>query len=115
VMTQERLHDLLMKGDVRFDYFFVDEAHNISDKSRGVLLHVTIEKVLESSLPQIIISMPSKQYQDSFSGIFKDFDFSRKITSESPVSKILISVDPRGRNLFVSRFGSNSGVSIPKG
>ena len=49
VMTQERLHEILLRGDIFFDYLFVDEAHNIADKSRGVLLHLTIEKMLEEA------------------------------------------------------------------
>jgi replicative superfamily II helicase len=47
VMTQERLFDALQSGDISFDYLFIDEAHNITDDSRGVLLHLTIEKLLE--------------------------------------------------------------------
>lgn len=115
VMTQERLHELMLRGDISFDYLFVDEAHNISDKSRGVLLHLTIEKVLENGYPQIIISMPSSSYQNSFSTIFKDVEFKREITQSSPVTKIVMSVVPKNRNLIVSRHNSTDTTTIPKG
>lgn len=114
VMTQERLHELLMKGGVAFDYLFVDEAHNISDKSRGVLLHVTVEKLMEDSFPQIIVGMPSPRYKDAFSEVFKGVNFKKEITSESPVSKVLISVALKGRDLVLSRWSGYGEVTVPK-
>jgi len=115
VMTQERLHEILLRGDISFNYLFIDEAHNISSDSRGVLLHLTIEKMLEGSTPQIIISMPSPNYQNSFSTIFHDIQFKKEITQHSPVAKILISVQTKARNLIISRHNSSNSMSIPKG
>ncbi len=115
VMTQERLHEALLRGDISFDYLFIDEAHNIADKGRGVLLHLTIEKVLEGNFPQVIISMPAQSYQDSFSTIFKDFDFKKALTQRSPVAKIIMSVEPKGRDLLISRHGSNNTTRVRKG
>lgn len=115
VMTQERLYEILMKGDISFNYFFLDEAHNIADKSRGVLLHLTIEKMLEDSNPQIIISMPSASYQNSFSTIFKGIEFTKEITSNSPVAKVMMSVVPKGRDLVISRENSKDVKRISKG
>jgi superfamily II DNA/RNA helicase len=115
VMTQERLHEILLIGDVYFNYLFIDEAHNITDKSRGVLLHLTIERILSDSLPQVIISMPSASYQDSFSTIFKGIDFKKEITPHSPVAKIVINVVPKGRDLVLSRYGSDDVEVISKG
>lgn len=86
VMTQERLFEVLQSGDLYFNYLFVDEAHNISDKSRGVLLHLTLQKVLEGSNPQIIISMPSPRYQNAFDSVFEGIQFTKKITKHSPVA-----------------------------
>ncbi|WP_417502375.1 DEAD/DEAH box helicase [Marinobacter sp.] len=114
VVTQERLYEILQRGDVSFDYLFIDEAHNISDKSRGVLLHLTIDRMLDDSNPQVIVSMPSPNYQNAFSSVFKDVDFKRQVTSHSPVAKILISVVPKGRDLIVSRYGSGYSKKIPK-
>ncbi len=115
VMTQERLHEVLLRGDIYFDYLFIDEAHNIADKSRGVLLHLTIEKVLDGNFPQVIISMPARSYQDAFSSIFKDFEFKKELTNRSPVAKIVMSVEPKGRDLVISRHGSENATRIPKG
>ncbi|GAB5458318.1 MAG: DEAD/DEAH box helicase [Henriciella sp.] len=114
VMTQERLHETLLRGDIRFNYFFLDEAHNIADQSRGVLLHITIEKLLENSAPQIIVSMPSDRYQNSFATIFDGIEFKKQITSSSPVSKIIMSVVPKGRSLSISKYGSDREILLPK-
>lgn len=114
VVTQERLYEILQKGDIYFDYLFLDEAHNISDQSRGVLLHLTIEKMLEDSNPQVIISMPSSNYQNAFTSIFKGVSFQKEITDHSPVAKILISVVPKGRELIISRYNSMSYKKIKK-
>lgn len=114
VMTQERLFEVLQSGDLYFDYLFVDEAHNISDKSRGVLLHLTLQKLLEDSYPQIIISMPSQQYQNAFDSVFEGVVFSKKITNHSPVAKIIMDVVLKGREIHISRINNKNVVSIDK-
>jgi hypothetical protein len=114
-MTQERLFEVLQDGDIRFDYLFIDEAHNISDKSRGVLLHLTLQKVLESSTPQIIISMPSPRYLNAFDSVFEGIQFSKFSTKHSPVSKILIPVRLMGRKIQISRLNKGNTISIDKG
>lgn len=114
VMTQERLYEVLQSGDLSFNYLFIDEAHNISDPSRGVLLHLTIDKLLENSLPQIILSMPSDSYKNSFSSIFNEVDFIQEITRHSPVLKILMSVKLVGREIVISRYKNDFNIKIPK-
>ncbi|WP_412494840.1 DEAD/DEAH box helicase [Vibrio cyclitrophicus] len=114
VMTQERLYELIQRGDLSFNYLFIDEAHNISDKSRGVLLHLTLEKLLEDSLPQIIVSMPSESYQNAFTSVFEGIDFHKEITRHSPVAKILMSVKLSGRNIEISRRNTEHIVKIAK-
>jgi hypothetical protein len=115
VMTQERLFEVLQSGDLYFDYLFIDEAHNISDKSRGVLLHLTLQKVLEGSNPQIIISMPSPRYQNAFDSVFEGVQFTKKSTKQSPVAKIIMPVVLKGREIQVSRVNRENVVSIDKG
>lgn len=115
VMTQERLFEVLQSGDIYFDYLFIDEAHNISDKSRGVLLHLTLQKVLEGSNPQIIISMPSPRYQNAFDSVFEEVQFEKKSTKHSPVAKIIMPVVLRGREIQVSRVNNEHVVSLDKG
>ncbi|TQQ74739.1 DEAD/DEAH box helicase [Vibrio cholerae] len=115
IMTQERLYELIQRGDLSFDYLFIDEAHNISDDSRGVLLHLTLEKILDDSTPQIIVSMPSESYQNAFSAVFYGVQFQKEITRHSPVAKILLSVEMKGRNIEIERFNTSDKVVIPKG
>ncbi|KPH89768.1 RNA helicase [Pseudoalteromonas undina] len=115
VMTQERLYELIQRGDLRFDYLFIDEAHNISDDSRGVLLHLTLDKICDESDPQIIISMPSESYQNAFSAVFNGVEFKKEITRHSPVAKILLSVVMKGRNIEIERYNTSDKAVIPKG
>ncbi len=114
VMTQERLFEILQSGDLNFNYLFIDEAHNISDKSRGVLLHLTLQKMLEDSNPQIIISMPSHLYQNSFDSVFEGVQFSKKKTKHSPVAKIIMPVKLKGREIHISRINKENVISIDK-
>ena len=115
VMTQERLYELVLRGDLSFNLLFVDEAHNISDQSRGVLLHMTIERMMEDSSPQVIISMPSKAYKNAFSTVFPAINFNSVINDHATVSKILMNVVPIGKNLRVSPIDEDYGVDISKG
>ena len=114
VMTQERLFEVLQSGAISFDYLFVDEAHNISDKSRGVLLHLMLHKMLEDSNPQIIISMPSQLYQNAFDSVFEGVQFAKKITKHSPVTKIIMEVHLKGRKIHISRINKKNVVTIDK-
>lgn len=114
VMTQERLFEVLQRGDISFDYLFIDEAHNISDKNRGVLLHLTLQKMLEDSYPQIIISMPSQLYLNAFDSVFGGVQFAKEKTKHSPVAKIIMPVVLRGRKIHISRINSEKVVSIDK-
>lgn len=59
--------------------------------------------------------MPAENYQDAFSTIFGEIEFKKEITNHSPVSKILISVMPKGKSLVISRHNSNNVKTIPKG
>ena len=114
VMTQERLFEVLQAGLLSFDYLFVDEAQNISDQSRGVLLHMTLQKLLENGEPQIIISMPSQQYLNAFRSIFSSTDFVKNTTIHSPVAKIVINTKLQGSKIVLSKLNSNCTTSIAK-
>ena len=114
VMTQERLFETLQSGDLYFNYLFIDEAHNISDVNRGVLLHLTLQKLLDGSNPQIITSMPSQRYQNAFDSVFAGVDLLKRATKHSPVAKLIMSVVPKGRHLEISRYGNDKSVSISK-
>ncbi|GGX54516.1 DEAD/DEAH box helicase [Saccharospirillum salsuginis] len=114
IMTQERLYEVLQSGDLSFDYLFIDEAQNIADSSRGVLLHLTIEKLMEVNYPQVIISMPSQSYQNAFSAVLPKIEFTKEITQHSPVAKIVLSVTPKNRELIITRNNSQNKTIIKK-
>ncbi|MGE4317734.1 MAG: DEAD/DEAH box helicase [Deferribacterales bacterium] len=114
VMTQERLFEILQAGDIYFNFLFIDEAHNIASKDRGVLLHLTLQKLLEDSTPQIIISMPSQEYQNSFDSVF-DVKFKKRITNHSSVAKIIISVALQSRNMTIEHFNTQRTLTTKKG
>lgn len=114
VMTQERLSETLYSNLLSFDYLFVDEAHNIADKNRGVLLHMTLQKLLENSTPQIIISMPSRRYLNAFAHVFGDTEFITRSTSHSPVAKLFIEARLSARDIVLRRKGNEKSVKINK-
>ena len=115
VMTQERLSEILQTNILTFNYLFVDEAHYISDKSRGVLLHMTLQKLLEDSTPQIIISMPSQKYLNAFNSVFGDTEFITRKTKHSPVAKLFIETNFKGRNIILKKRNSDASITISKG
>lgn len=115
VMTQERLFETIQNDEtLSFDYLFIDEAHNISDASRGVLLHLTLQKLLENSFPQIVISMPSSQYLNAFDSVFDENYFLKKQTKHSPVAKILLNTSLKGANIEISQVGKERSILIKK-
>ena len=62
ILTQERLQVLLSVSDQSFALVVVDEAQNISDGQRGMILQETIEQALQrSSRTQIIMLAPGAE------------------------------------------------------
>lgn len=49
VFTQERLHWFLHDNNVQIDVLFIDEAHKIEDKNRGILLQQKLEEVVKKN------------------------------------------------------------------
>jgi hypothetical protein len=58
VLTQERLHVLLAVADIKPDLVIVDEAQNLADGARGMILQDCLEKVreLNASAKMILLS-----------------------------------------------------------
>lgn len=56
VLTQERLQVLLAVADPAFDLVVVDEAQNISDGARGMILQESLDQILTRS-PQVQLVM----------------------------------------------------------
>lgn len=62
VLTQERLQVLLSVSEQSFNLVVVDEAQNISDGQRGMILQETIEQVLQrSNGTQIVMLAPGAE------------------------------------------------------
>lgn len=49
VFTQERLHWFLHDNSTKIDILFIDEAHKIEDKNRGILLQQKLEEVVKKN------------------------------------------------------------------
>jgi superfamily II DNA/RNA helicase len=72
VMTQERVQlSLLSNGDFSAQIVVVDEAHNIAEGSRGVLLQWVIDDLLaRNPKTQILFASPTIRNLDVFARIF---------------------------------------------
>lgn len=57
ILTQERLQVLLSISDLKFDLLVVDEAQNLSDGSRGMILQECLEQVSERSQATRVIML----------------------------------------------------------
>ena len=96
VLTQERLQILLdqLENDI-IDFLIVDEAQNITDVSRGVILQSVIERMIDF-FPElrIVFGTPFTENPDIFAYTFGFSSDTIKIinTEESPVSQNLIHI-----------------------
>lgn len=100
VLTQERMLMLLhFQALMRFGYIVIDEAQNIAEGSRGVLLHIVLSRVISKGPVQLIFSTPSMNYQDTFNSLSDSNDICT--TNHSPVSKNYIFVKCQARNLVL--------------
>lgn len=62
VLTQERLQVLLSVSTISFDLVVVDEAQNLSDNARGMILQECLEKVVErNKATQVIMLSPGAE------------------------------------------------------
>ena len=100
VYTQERLHSLLFDTDFSepLDVLIIDEAHKVSDASRGILLEEVISVAIKrnerlgKSL-QTVFLMPFCKNPQKFAEIFKLDKLNIEKTKLSPVSQNLIKLD----------------------
>jgi replicative superfamily II helicase len=89
VMTQERVH-LTLQSHPQFyaDVVIVDEAHSISEGSRGILLQTVIEELLaRNSEAQILFASPTTRNLDTFGRLFRRPDISKQLSREPTVSQ----------------------------
>lgn len=94
ILTQERLHVLLSIADFAFDLIVVDEAQNVSEGARGMILHDCLETVLRRNLKaQVILLAPGAEGLPEVAKTFGVSDLTTAYTSLSPVlqNRIVVS------------------------
>ncbi len=110
VLTQERLQILLESISVNIDILIVDEAQNISDGSRGIILQSVVERVKKVS-PRVktLFGSPFTENPEIFHETFDTQSNSSEVinTEESPVLQNLITIDT---NLYLPKEVTVSGV-----
>lgn len=111
VLTQERLNTLLSstRDDFAFDLVVVDEAQNIADESRGMILQDCLERVAERSQEtQIILLAPGAEGLQEVAKAFGIAELTSLTTRLSPVQQnriILKRVRGKPKNLSMVVIG----------
>lgn len=93
VLTQERVQ-LLLESQISIELVVVDEAQNISDGARGIILQSVVESILKrNDCARYIFAMPFVQNPDVFLSVFNlDADYVIIPSAESPVKQNLYNV-----------------------
>ncbi|PHS75568.1 MAG: hypothetical protein COB59_11505 [Rhodospirillaceae bacterium] len=102
VFTQERLLSFLAnvkkKKLAKIDYVIVDEAQQISERARGILLHQALNWLkYDFVVGKYVFCSPVISNPDIFSAILKtgsDFDHESYLTEISPVTQNLLITEP---------------------
>ncbi|PZQ11848.1 MAG: hypothetical protein DI565_16795 [Ancylobacter novellus] len=96
VMTQERLQVMLQDPDFSVDVLAVDEAHQIGEGDRGVVLQGVVDEIVQRR-PDLRLHfiMPRMRNPDALPALFGRIGLVRK-TVDSPVEQnvVLLEVDP---------------------
>lgn len=115
VLTQERTMLLLhFQHIMRFSYMVVDEAHNIAEGSRGVLLHIVLSQVIQRGHVQLVFSTPASDFQNTFDPFLGKDDSRPCKTERSPVSKNFIYIKCSGNKLILRSASPAVEIRIPK-
>jgi hypothetical protein len=113
VLTQERLQVLLSVSDQFFDLVVVDEAQNISDGQRGMILQETIEQVLQRSRDtQVVMLAPGAEGFSKAATSVGLEDLRMAKTGLSPVLQNRILVKPVNSTLALKLLLPNGVVDI---
>lgn len=95
VLTQERVQ-LLLEEDVSLDLVVVDEAQNVSDNARGIILQSVIEQIKNTCVNvKFVFATPYVKNPGVFLSMFGFRDILSNIIpmAEAPVSQNLFSVN----------------------
>lgn len=94
VLTQERVQ-LLLENDISLDLVVIDEAQNVADNARGIILQSVVERI-KSGCPNVkfVFATPYVKNPDIFLSTFGFHNISSNIIpmSEAPVSQNLFSI-----------------------
>lgn len=128
VLTQERLHVLLSIADIRANIVIVDEAQNLSDGTRGMILYDCLERLRKNNeAAQIFLLSPGAEGFTEVARLLGLGAIDIKETYLSPVlqNRILVkAVDGNPKELILSllsqtgiaeigRFQTERGVADP--
>lgn len=101
VLTQERFHNLLFDVDFNdpLHILIIDEAHKVSDLSRGIILEEVIEEAIKRypNLQKIFLS-PFSKNPEKFAEMFRLKDLKSEKTKLSPVSQNILKLDIESNN-----------------
>lgn len=97
VLTQERLMTLLYSpdGQVNIDRLYVDEAQEIGDEERGMILHSAVQEVIRS-FPNVRVCFASPLTSNP-DFLFREFQLGGRGTGfverQAPVSQMVVVLD----------------------
>lgn len=104
ILTQERLQVLLAVSDLSFDMIVVDEAQNLSDGSRGMILQECLDQAIQRNVnTRIVLLAPGAEGFDEAAGAIGIRGLSAKSTTVSPVlqNRILVNKVSGKNELFL--------------
>lgn len=129
ILTQERLHVLLSISDLAFDLVIVDEAQNVSEGARGMILHDCLETVLaRNSQAQVVLLAPGAEGLPEVARTFGVDDLTQAVSSSSPVlqNRIVVTklkgrdelrldlLGTDGQRVNIGTMVTERGLSVPK-
>ena len=115
VLTQERLQAFegRMKIPFKIDLLIIDEAQNIEEGARGILLEDSIQQVREWNIDlQVVFIAPFIENPEEFQHIFPSTKLESIKTKFSPVSQNIFSIDIKGNNIERSYISQEMGRKI---
>lgn len=116
VLTQERLHVLLAIADINADLIVIDEAQNIADGPRGMILHDCIERLYRRNpAARLLLLSPGAEGFNDVARLLGIDSIDIKETSLSPVLQTRIKVMPvpgKPQELTLALLGPKTTIEI---
>ena len=94
VMTQERLQVLLAEPEFSVETIVIDEAHQIGEGDRGIILQSVIDELLaRAPSTQLLFTLPRVSNPEALTRVFSVSEPSVRKTDDSPVGQNIILTD----------------------